>query len=74
MEDIKRMVSRVGFIETFWNRMAADFRNGGNASRQQIYENMEEEYEIEYGWYQFPSFDAFRKYLYRHIKDQNQGR
>ncbi len=65
MEDIKRMVSRTGFIEVFWERIAKDLQNGLISSRRETYESMEEEYENEYGCYQFPSFDAFKKYVSR---------
>jgi len=71
MEDITRMVSRQGFINVFYNRLADSMRNGAGYSRREVYEDMEEEYEAKYGCYQFPSFDAFRKYLSRHIKSNH---
>ncbi len=64
------MVSRNGFIEVFWNRTHNDFVNGIKRSRMEVYYDMEDQYEAEYNTNQFPSFDAFRKYLERYITKQ----
>ena len=62
------MVSRDGFIEVFWSRVSEDLQNGGKANRWEIYKSMEDEFESTYCCNQFPSFDAFRRYLGRHMK------
>lgn len=67
--DLKRMATRKGFIEVFWERVRADRKKGGRMTRREIYNQMELEHEAYYdGESRFPSFDAFRKALERGIK------
>ena len=63
MEDIIRMVSRQGFIEVLNKRLA----NSPGTRRRQIFYDMEDEMEMNYGGNVFPSYEAFRQYYYRHI-------
>ena len=70
MEEIKRMVSRQGFVDVFCDRLAAGAKNGDIICRQDLFDSMEEEFEKEYCCCQFPSFDAFRQYYYRQIRSK----
>ncbi len=64
--DLKRMATRRGFIEVFWERLRADRKEGGSRTRRDIYNQMEQEHEAYYdGESRFPSYDAFRKALER---------
>lgn len=65
-DDLRRMGTRKGFIEVFWERIREDRRKGGTMSRRQCYEQMEQEHEAYYdGESRFPSFDAFKKAMER---------
>lgn len=65
-DDLRRMATRKGFIEVFWERIREDRRLGGSLTRRRCYELMEREHEDFYGGEtRFPSFDAFRKALER---------
>ena len=66
MDEMKLMATRPGFVEVFWRRLRGARRIGKPDTMQQIYNRMEEEFEGEYGGEQFPSYTAFKKYLYRH--------
>lgn len=66
MDDLKRMATRPGFVEVFWERLQKLRRIGRFDTMRQIYSKMEEEFEAEYNGEQFPSYTAFKKYLYRH--------
>lgn len=61
MDDLKRMVTRRGFSEVFWERIRTDRRNGGKLTFRACYSQMELEYEAEYGEPRYPSYEAFRK-------------
>ena len=64
--ELKRMATRKGFIEVFWERIQADRRKGGHMTRRDIYNQMELEHEAYYdGESRFPSYDSFRKALER---------
>lgn len=66
MEDIKTMATREGFLEVFWRRIQGLRAIGRMDTFRQVYEKMDAQYEEEYGRALFPSYDAFRQYLYRH--------
>lgn len=66
MDEIKKMVTREGFLDVYWSRLQKNRLSGGYASMREIYDQMEKEFRQEYGNLLFPSFSAFRKYLYRH--------
>lgn len=61
MDDLKRMVTRRGFSDVFWERIRTDRRNGGKLTFRDCYSQMELEYEAEYGEPRYPSYEAFRK-------------
>jgi len=66
MEEIIKMATRPGFVEVFWRRLQGCRRLGKMDTMQQIYNEMERECEAKYEHACFPSFQAFKKYLYRH--------
>lgn len=66
MEEIKTMATREGFLEVFWSRVQHLRGIGRMDSFHQVYDRMEEQYDKEYGRPLFPSWDAFRQYMYRH--------
>ena len=68
-DELRRMGTRKGFIEVFWERLVADRKKGGRMTRRGIYNQMELEHEAYYdGESRFPSFEAFRKALERGIR------
>ncbi len=66
MDEKKLMATRQGFVEVFWHRLQSCRRIGKMNTMQQVYDAMDEEYCQEYGHELFPSYQAFKKYLYRH--------
>lgn len=64
-ELVYRLVTRDGFVDTFWHELAAARRADPAASRRQVFERLNGLYEQEFGRPQFPSYEAFRKVLNR---------
>ena len=66
MDEIKRMATREGFLEVFWEKVRGYRADGRIDSFRMVFEEMERRFEAEYGRPLWPSFDAFRQYSYRH--------
>ena len=62
MEDIKRMVTRPGFTAVLLERYQAAAANGKPQSKRAIFDDMEEEFENEYGRPLYWGFSGFRHY------------
>ncbi len=59
-QDIRQMMTDEGFTELFWRRLSTERKAGRKASQREIFEELNDEYEAEFGVARFPSFDAFR--------------
>lgn len=66
MEEIKQMATREGFLEVFWRKVQGYRGIGRQDTFRQVFDEMERRYEQEYGRSLWPSYEAFKMYLYRH--------
>lgn len=65
-DDLRRMVSRAGFIEVFWRYLSHGRETRPRLSMGQAFEELDGQYYAEYGTHSWSNFDAFRIYLSRH--------
>ena len=66
MDELKLMATRPGFVEVFWRRLRGARRTNSKTTWRQVFNEMEDVFQGEYGQPLWPSFDAFRQYMYRH--------
>ncbi len=59
-EFIKRLVTRRGFIDAFWQRFFERKNTGESVTQEDVYEELNDLYAAEFGEPAFVSFDAFR--------------
>lgn len=57
-----RIATRIGFVEVFWEDLAARRRANAKTSHFDVFLDLELLYEDTFGRELFTSFDAFRKF------------
>ena len=65
MDELKLMATRPGFVEVFWRRLRGARRTNSKTTWRQVFNEMEDVFQGEYGQPLWPSFDAFRQYMKR---------
>lgn len=60
------LVTRAGFVDTFWRVLVMSRTENPEVTHQDVYEYLEGLYEEEFGSPQFRTFEAFRKWRDRY--------
>ena len=56
------LITREGFVETFWREVALRRKADPSVTQRQVYESMEAARKEEFGAPLFPSWDSFRMF------------
>lgn len=68
-----RCVTRVGFVNEFWDVLAA-WSNTGEPTQYEVFDYLNDEYKSIFGEYAFNTYDAFRRYRDRLYRKEQGGK
>lgn len=62
---VLKLVTRERFVETFWHELAEERREHPTVKRREVFDRLNDLYENAFGRPQFPSWEAFKKFINR---------